>query len=394
MYGTSNIFWVPVTNIFGRRLVLVIAMLGLLLTGIWCGVANSFNSLLAARIVQGFFGGPVYTIPSAMLGDLFFLHEQGRAIAIYQTFLALGPNVAGIVGGYIAGNLGYKYLFWIGSALIGGVMILTISIVPETTFDRPTEVFPASQPWTANSELEKAEVTALDRVTTADPLTCQVSPRPHLGYLESLKIGVYKGNVMENFLAPWKALLLPGVWPLMLQVGALIGGTVSMSTLAPILLSIPPYSWGNSVGLINVAGVVGSILGGIILSAPSDWILKTMVRRGAGGLTEAEMRLPLLIPGSLMGVAAFLAFGFCASSNQSSAWVGMAFGIGMNNASIVATLSHAYNYVSLAESHSRFRQTNAFAASRGLRSNVWSVMHPTNHHCPWCHRIWIFLLHR
>lgn len=174
------------TNIFGRRLVLIVSMLGLLLTGIWCGVANSFDSLLAARIVQGFFGGPVYTIPSAILGDLFFLHEQGRAIAIYQTFLAIGPNLAGIVGGYIAGSLGYRYLFWIASALIGATLVLTLLIVPETTFDRPTEVSTASRGALDKSRPVQPEISKLELVTTADLSAGQTSGRPHLGYF-----GVY-----------------------------------------------------------------------------------------------------------------------------------------------------------------------------------------------------------
>lgn len=80
LVGTSNIFWVPLANTFGRRPILILGMLLSVLCSIWCGVAKSFTSLLAARAIQGIGFGPADTIAPDVVGEIFFVHERGRAM--------------------------------------------------------------------------------------------------------------------------------------------------------------------------------------------------------------------------------------------------------------------------------------------------------------------------
>lgn len=46
----------------------------------WCGLAKTYNSLLAARILQAFGGGAADTVAPAVVGDLFVVHQRGRAM--------------------------------------------------------------------------------------------------------------------------------------------------------------------------------------------------------------------------------------------------------------------------------------------------------------------------
>ena len=80
LQGTSNIIWVPLANTFGRRPILILSMLLSTLGSVWCGVATSFGSLLAARAVQGFGFGPAETVSPDIVGEIFFVHERGRAM--------------------------------------------------------------------------------------------------------------------------------------------------------------------------------------------------------------------------------------------------------------------------------------------------------------------------
>lgn len=51
------------------------------LGSMWCGLAgNNFSSLLAARAIQGLGGGPADTIAADILGEIFFVHQRGRAM--------------------------------------------------------------------------------------------------------------------------------------------------------------------------------------------------------------------------------------------------------------------------------------------------------------------------
>jgi MFS family permease len=60
--------------------VLIVATLLMTLCSVWCAKAESFDSLVAARIFQGAGGGAADTVAPALIGDLFFIHERGRAM--------------------------------------------------------------------------------------------------------------------------------------------------------------------------------------------------------------------------------------------------------------------------------------------------------------------------
>jgi len=80
MLGAANLWWVPLSNWAGRRPILLVATLLMTLCGMWCGLATSYDSLLAARLIQGIGGAAADTVAPALVGDVYFVDEQGRAM--------------------------------------------------------------------------------------------------------------------------------------------------------------------------------------------------------------------------------------------------------------------------------------------------------------------------
>lgn len=80
LLGAANIWWVPLSNWAGRRTVLIVATLVMTLSSVWCALATSYNSLLAARIFQGIGGAAADTVAPAVVGELYPLYERGRAM--------------------------------------------------------------------------------------------------------------------------------------------------------------------------------------------------------------------------------------------------------------------------------------------------------------------------
>lgn len=80
MLGASNIWWVPLANTFGRRPVTLVSLLLLVFSSMWAGLATSFNSLLAARLFMGIGGGPADAVSPDVVGEIFFVHQRGRAM--------------------------------------------------------------------------------------------------------------------------------------------------------------------------------------------------------------------------------------------------------------------------------------------------------------------------
>lgn len=80
MLGVSNLWWVPLANTFGRRPVILGSLLLLTLSSMWAGLATSFDSLLAARLFMGIAGGPADAVSPDVVGEIFFVHQRGRAM--------------------------------------------------------------------------------------------------------------------------------------------------------------------------------------------------------------------------------------------------------------------------------------------------------------------------
>ena len=59
----------------------------------------------------------------------------------------------------------------------------------------------------------------------------------------------------------------------MLWYGGLVGGIVTVSTIGPSIVAASPYLWGSDAGLINVGGVVGTILGVICMFVLADFAI-------------------------------------------------------------------------------------------------------------------------
>lgn len=85
MFGAANIWWVPLSNVFGRRPIILINLLILTGCSVWAAKANTFSSLLAARVFQGIGGAASDTLCPGIVGEISFRHQRGRSMV--STFL-------------------------------------------------------------------------------------------------------------------------------------------------------------------------------------------------------------------------------------------------------------------------------------------------------------------
>jgi hypothetical protein len=123
----------------------------------------------------------------------------------------------------------------------------------ETLYIRPqTTVTLAGDP-------EKPGAETKERVVVAD--SALPSSYPAYTYMRSLKLVTYHPAVVQKFIAPYKVLRFPGVWLVALWYAGLVGLIITASTVGPQLVAAPPYLWGQDVGLINVGGILGALIG-------------------------------------------------------------------------------------------------------------------------------------
>jgi MFS family permease len=101
LLGMGNLLWIPLIRVVGKRPVYLTAMLLLMGTNIWSYKAKSFHSLLAARIISGFAGGVGDAPTPATAADLFFVHERGFVMMLFQIALGCGFFIGPLINAYI-----------------------------------------------------------------------------------------------------------------------------------------------------------------------------------------------------------------------------------------------------------------------------------------------------
>jgi len=83
---------------YDRKKLLLFFYAGFVLGTAWCGMAGSFESLLAARIFTGLFGGVIGSVVLAIATDLFVPEQRGRVMGFIQTAFA-ASQILGIPAG-------------------------------------------------------------------------------------------------------------------------------------------------------------------------------------------------------------------------------------------------------------------------------------------------------
>jgi predicted MFS family arabinose efflux permease len=123
--GISGIATAGFADRFDRKKFLLFFYAGFIVGTLWCGLAQSFESLLIARVVTGLFGGVIGAIVLAIATDLFPPQMRGRVMGFVQTAFA-ASQILGIPIGIYLSNLWHwqvPFLALAGLGAAGGLLI-------------------------------------------------------------------------------------------------------------------------------------------------------------------------------------------------------------------------------------------------------------------------------
>lgn len=119
-YLTAEIVAIPLTGFLtaklGMRWLFVSAVAVFTIASIGCSESQTFTSLIAWRIVQGFAGGTLIPAVFSAVFLLFPQRSQGIATTIAGVAAVFAPTVGPIVGGWITETYSWHWLFRINIA--------------------------------------------------------------------------------------------------------------------------------------------------------------------------------------------------------------------------------------------------------------------------------------
>ena len=129
--GASGLLTAGFADRFDRKKILLFFYTGFIVGTLWCGLAQSFESLLLARIVTGLFGGVIGSVVLAISTDLFSLQMRGRVMGWIQTAFAASQVLGIPIGLYLSNRWSWHVPFLAMAALgVFGGLVVTWQMKP------------------------------------------------------------------------------------------------------------------------------------------------------------------------------------------------------------------------------------------------------------------------
>ncbi|NIJ39636.1 DHA1 family bicyclomycin/chloramphenicol resistance-like MFS transporter [Sphingopyxis panaciterrae] len=133
LLGTAlgSLLYGPLADRFGRKGVLVPALIAYTVLAIGCGLATSFPMLLALRFAHGMVSAALGVIVVAVIRDLFAGDAMAKRMSLIFLVFMIVPVIAPTLGAGVAAIAGWRWIFLV-LAVMGVVMLLWLRRLPET----------------------------------------------------------------------------------------------------------------------------------------------------------------------------------------------------------------------------------------------------------------------
>ncbi|RMZ82169.1 hypothetical protein DV738_g1860, partial [Chaetothyriales sp. CBS 135597] len=285
-YAVGPLFMGPLSEIYGRVIVLQLGNLFFLAWNIGCGFATSEGQLIAFRFLAGLGGSAPLAIGSGVLADCFTADERGRAMSIYSLMPLLGPAVGPIVGGFIAEYTTWRWCFWSVSCFTVCVQIIGLFYLRETWAPKilgrkaaKLREETGNDAWHTEWELPHRKLSTLLRTSLTRPFIL-MGTQPIVQVLACYMAYLY--GLMYLMLASF-----PSLWQTSYHESVGIGGLHFIS--------------------LGLGFFTGTQVGARI----SDEIYPRLKKRN-NGIGRPEFRVPLLIPGAILQPIGLFIYGWSA----------------------------------------------------------------------------------
>ncbi|KFX92357.1 hypothetical protein O988_07311 [Pseudogymnoascus sp. VKM F-3808] len=281
---------VPWAALVGRSSVIFWSLIATLGCQVWAAKMagpNDFIPFAISRAICGVFGVIPAILGTGYIMDMFFLHQRGKAFAIFEVLIIFAVVGGGTLGGFIAEYGPWSDVFWWTVGPVGAAAISVFIFVEDTTFNHSPNAIqrpPLPKSWFAN------------RVATFLP------------GIKTQAVGPGKGAaVYRRFIVP----LQITITPITLLVGTFVFVALGLpimqaSTLAIYLM--PPISAGGyGFSALQLAFFTMTAWVGIICAQFHGYLfndrLPLAVASRMGGIWRPEYRLAnTLLPGTLLPV--------------------------------------------------------------------------------------------
>ena len=126
-FALGHLVYGPLSDMFGRKTPLYTGIGLFAIASVGCAMAQSIESLVAWRVVQGFGGAAGIVISRAIVRDLHSGVNEARLLSLLMLVFSVSPLLAPSVGSQIIEVADWRAVFWVVSVLaVLGMGLATI----------------------------------------------------------------------------------------------------------------------------------------------------------------------------------------------------------------------------------------------------------------------------
>jgi predicted MFS family arabinose efflux permease len=123
--GASGLLAAGFADRYDRKKLLLFFYSGFIVGTLLCGLANTYNLLLFARIFTGIFGGVISSISFAIITDIFIVEKRGRVMGFVQMSFGVSQVLGIPIGLYLAHQFDWHAPF-IAIVILSVIIFLVI----------------------------------------------------------------------------------------------------------------------------------------------------------------------------------------------------------------------------------------------------------------------------
>ncbi|KAI0379633.1 major facilitator superfamily domain-containing protein [Hypomontagnella monticulosa] len=122
----------PLSELYGRRAIYNFSNIAHLGFSVGCALSPNMASLIAFRFLAGLFGAAPMNVAGGSIADLVPLANRGMILAGLFAVIFLGPVIGPVIGGFIAQEIGWRWIFWLVVIVSIIATILTLCFLTES----------------------------------------------------------------------------------------------------------------------------------------------------------------------------------------------------------------------------------------------------------------------
>lgn len=282
--GISSLLLAPLSEVYGRKPILVLGSISFVIWNAGCGMVQTLNQMLALRVFSGFGASVGDAVAGGVLSDLWIPEVRGRAFAVFMAPALLGTGIGPIYGAFISEGTNWRWVFWISSIASALIILIAIFFLRETY-----------EPAIQQALVRKAKRNKDSSSTPYEPCIGT------LGFVETMRI---------NLQRPFRMLGTQPIVQILAAYMACLYGIMWLFLFMYPRMWVENYQQAVGPASLNYLSFGTGMLAGAILAGYLNDRIYTYLKTQSNGIGRPEFRIPAMSIGTILTPVGLLLWGW------------------------------------------------------------------------------------